>query len=94
MRSFDPRRVGRLECDPWVTYYRREWLKFLRAALADAVEHARMPVGVDQVHATFAYSLAPEDGVDPATLFACADERLMLSKRATRAHRAATAQAA
>jgi hypothetical protein len=34
MRSFDPRRVGRLECDTWVTYYRREWLKFLRAAIS------------------------------------------------------------
>jgi hypothetical protein len=34
MRSFDPRRVGELECTTWVTYYRREWLKFLRAALA------------------------------------------------------------
>src|SRR3954467_11721823 len=34
MRSFDPRRVGSLECDAWVTYYRREWLKFLRAAIS------------------------------------------------------------
>ena len=34
MRSFDPRRVGRLECDTWVTYYRREWWKFLRAAVS------------------------------------------------------------
>jgi hypothetical protein len=34
MRSFDPRRVGRLECTTWVTYYRREWLRFLGAALA------------------------------------------------------------
>lgn len=33
-RSFDPRRVGRLECQAWVAYYRREWLKFLRAAIA------------------------------------------------------------
>ena len=33
LRSFDPRRVGRLECATWVTYYRREWLKFLFAAL-------------------------------------------------------------
>jgi hypothetical protein len=33
MRSFDPRKVGRLECDAWVTYYRREWWAFLRAAL-------------------------------------------------------------
>jgi hypothetical protein len=32
-RSFDPRRVGSLECDAWVAYYRREWLKFLRAAI-------------------------------------------------------------
>ncbi|HEX7298640.1 MAG TPA: hypothetical protein VF257_06515 [Solirubrobacteraceae bacterium] len=34
MRSFDPRRVGRLECETWVTYYRREWWKFLRAAVS------------------------------------------------------------
>ncbi|HLY49873.1 MAG TPA: hypothetical protein VKR21_11830 [Solirubrobacteraceae bacterium] len=33
-RSFDPRRVGSLEADAWVSYYRREWLAFLRAALA------------------------------------------------------------
>jgi hypothetical protein len=33
-RSFDPRRVGSLECQAWITYYRREWLKFLRAAIA------------------------------------------------------------
>jgi len=33
-RSFDPRRVGSLECDAWVTYYRREWLAFLRSAVS------------------------------------------------------------
>jgi hypothetical protein len=33
-RSFDPRRVGSLETDAWVTYYRREWAKFLRAAVS------------------------------------------------------------
>jgi hypothetical protein len=32
MRSFDARRVGELECDAWVTYYRHEWGQFLRAA--------------------------------------------------------------
>jgi hypothetical protein len=32
MRSFDPRRVGELECDAWVTYYERRWIPFLRAA--------------------------------------------------------------
>jgi hypothetical protein len=33
-RSFDPRRVGNLECDAWVTYYRREWFRFLRSAVS------------------------------------------------------------
>src|SRR4029077_12587554 len=33
MRAFDPRRVGRLECDAWVSYYRRRWPAFLRAAI-------------------------------------------------------------
>jgi len=32
-RTFDPRHVGRLETTAWVTYYRREWLPFLRAAV-------------------------------------------------------------
>jgi hypothetical protein len=32
-RSFDPRRVGSLECAVWVAYYRREWLAFLRSAV-------------------------------------------------------------
>jgi hypothetical protein len=32
-RSFDPNRVGQLETVTWVTYYRREWLRFLRAAV-------------------------------------------------------------
>jgi hypothetical protein len=34
MRDFDPRKVGILECETWVRYYRREWWPFLRAALA------------------------------------------------------------
>jgi hypothetical protein len=33
MRSFDPVRVGELECDAWVAYYRRRWATFLRAAV-------------------------------------------------------------
>jgi len=33
-RSFDPRRVGNLETTAWVTYYRHEWLPFLRAAVS------------------------------------------------------------
>ncbi len=37
-RSFDPRRVGTLECDAWVTYYRHDWLRFLRAAV-DLTRH-------------------------------------------------------
>jgi hypothetical protein len=31
MRSFDPERVGGLECDAWAGYYRREWRKVLAA---------------------------------------------------------------
>ncbi len=35
MRSFDPVRVGELESEAWVTYYyRRQWLRVLRAAFA------------------------------------------------------------
>jgi hypothetical protein len=33
MRDFDPRLVGRLESAAWMAYYRREWLRFLRAAI-------------------------------------------------------------
>jgi hypothetical protein len=33
MRSFDPMRVGELECDSWVAYYQQRWFSFLRAAL-------------------------------------------------------------
>jgi hypothetical protein len=33
MRSFDPRLLGERECAAWVTYYRREWVPFLRAAV-------------------------------------------------------------
>jgi hypothetical protein len=33
MRSFDPNRVGALECRAWVTYYRHEWLKLLVASV-------------------------------------------------------------
>jgi len=33
VRDFDPRLVGTLECRTWVTYYRREWVPFLIAAI-------------------------------------------------------------
>jgi hypothetical protein len=33
MRSFDPRRVGALECRAWETYYRRRWVAFLVASV-------------------------------------------------------------
>jgi hypothetical protein len=33
MRSFDPRRVGGLECRAWETYYRRKWGAFLVASI-------------------------------------------------------------
>jgi hypothetical protein len=34
LRAFDPLRIGTLESDAWVHYYRREWLGFLRAAIS------------------------------------------------------------
>ena len=34
IRGFDPVLVGRRECDAWAAYYRREWVPFLRAAIA------------------------------------------------------------
>ncbi len=43
MRSFDPRRVGRLECDSWVAYYRHEWPALLRAAVGLVRETFRLP---------------------------------------------------
>jgi hypothetical protein len=33
MRSFNPRRVGSLECRAWETYYRRKWGAFLIASV-------------------------------------------------------------
>jgi hypothetical protein len=43
MRSFDPRRVGELECKAWVAYYRREWIPFLRAAVNLTRHTFRLP---------------------------------------------------
>jgi hypothetical protein len=38
-RSFDPVRVGTLEADAWVAYYRRDWVAFLRS-MVTLVHHA------------------------------------------------------
>jgi hypothetical protein len=43
MRSFDPRRVGALEADAWIAYYRREWLRFLSAAITLVRVTFRLP---------------------------------------------------
>ena len=43
MRSFDPRRVGTLECRAWETYYRREWRAFLAASVGMVRAAFRMP---------------------------------------------------
>ena len=45
MRTFDPVRIGRLETVAWVAYYRREWLKFLRAAVGLTYEAFRVHSG-------------------------------------------------
>jgi hypothetical protein len=33
LRSFDPNRLAKLESVAWVTYYRRDWPRFLRASV-------------------------------------------------------------
>ena len=33
MRAFDPRAIGRRECGAWVSYYRRQWGRFLLYAV-------------------------------------------------------------
>jgi hypothetical protein len=33
MRSFEPHRIAFYECDAWVSYYRRDWGRFMRAAI-------------------------------------------------------------
>ena len=33
MRRFDPRRLAGLECDTWIAYYQRNWLRVLLAAV-------------------------------------------------------------
>src|SRR3954451_1747943 len=43
MWCFDPVAVGRAECDAWVGYYRREWVRFLRSAVVLVREAFGMP---------------------------------------------------
>jgi hypothetical protein len=42
LRSFDPVRVGELECDAWVAYYMRRWGPFLRASPLSAEKRAEL----------------------------------------------------
>jgi len=44
MRSFAPHRLGRYECDAWVTYYRHDWARFLPASVGMVREGFGMPV--------------------------------------------------
>jgi hypothetical protein len=44
MRSFAPHRLGRFECDAWVTYYRHDWARFLPASIGMVHEGFKMPV--------------------------------------------------
>jgi diguanylate cyclase len=67
----------------------REGAARIVAALADALDRAPMPDGVDLVRATFASAVAPADGSDAAALFRCADQALLACKHAARAQRAA-----
>jgi hypothetical protein len=44
-RSFDPRRVGRLERDAWVAYYQRRWWRLLVVSVALVQAGFRLGVG-------------------------------------------------
>jgi hypothetical protein len=43
MRSFNPTALGRLECDAWVGYYRRQWGRVLAAAVGMVRVGFRLP---------------------------------------------------
>jgi hypothetical protein len=53
MRSFTPYRLGRMECDAWVAYYRREWGRFLPAS----VGMVREGFGMDPVRTVYGAAL-------------------------------------
>jgi hypothetical protein len=53
MRSFTPYRLGRMECDAWVAYYRREWTRFLPAS----VGMVREGFGMDPVRTVYGAAL-------------------------------------
>jgi hypothetical protein len=42
-RAFDPHRVGNLECEAWLAYYRREWGPFLVSAIGLTRHTFRLP---------------------------------------------------
>ena len=46
MRTFAPHRLGRYECDAWVSYYRHEWSRFFPAS----VGMVREGFGMSQLH--------------------------------------------
>jgi hypothetical protein len=75
MRSFDPRLLGRLESAAWVAYYRRDWPRFLWAAVGltrhafalswpDAVRGAWLVLRANQ-------AWAPYPGNDPDRARSC-----------------------
>lgn len=43
MRSFDPVVIGRRECEAWVAYYQRRWLRVLACAVGMVRAGFRMP---------------------------------------------------
>ena len=53
-------------------------------ALEEAIATAVLPAGVDAVHASFAWAVAPEDGRDGGELLERADQRLLYRKRLTK----------
>jgi diguanylate cyclase (GGDEF)-like protein len=53
-------------------------------ALAERIDAAAMPEGIDDVGVTFAWAISPNDAHDADSLLSRADERLLAHKRAAK----------
>jgi predicted signal transduction protein with EAL and GGDEF domain len=50
-------------------------------ALAEQIDAAAMPEGIDEVGVTFAWAVSPADAEDGESLLSRADQRLLARKR-------------
>jgi diguanylate cyclase (GGDEF)-like protein len=74
-------RIGGDEFAVVIESPRSELVIRLVERLDEAIDRAVLPEQVELVAVSFAWALAPADGEDPQTVFACADQRLLAAKR-------------